>query len=157
MNSCVKRVHIHVWRVFQIVLSFNGTVDIWMKFQSTPVVGYMNFECQHLHHEYNYRHLQFSCKNHECVLSEWREEDCLHLGTCNLAIWFFNTFIFRFQANHAVDGALLLDNPYIVSWRKNYINKIRYYRRMGYYIVYLDESYVSIIPYDDSTLSDLFY
>ena len=49
------------------------------------------------------------------------------------------------MANHDVDKALLIENPYIIGWRKNYINQIRYYRRMGYYIVYLDESYVSSI------------
>ena len=50
---------------------------------------------------------------------------------------------FKVLGNHDIDSAMLIEDDFIVNWRKNYIKKIRQLRAEGYLIFYLDESYMN--------------
>ena len=42
-----------------------------------------------------------------------------------------------------VKHAVLIEDSFIIAWRKRYISKIRVYRSEGRTIYYLDESYIN--------------
>ena len=48
---------------------------------------------------------------------------------------------FRFIAGHSINHAMMIENPFIVSWRKRFIIELRECRAAGRPIYYLDESY----------------
>ena len=50
---------------------------------------------------------------------------------------------FKFVRAHAVDSAALIENPYIIGWRKGFIAKIRQFKKEGRHIFYYDESYIN--------------
>ena len=51
------------------------------------------------------------------------------------------TVTYRFIAGHSINHAMMIENPYIIQWRKKFIVTLRGYRADGRPIYYLDESY----------------
>ena len=49
---------------------------------------------------------------------------------------------FRYKRAHSINHAILIENPYIVEWRKKYIRDITRYKQAGRSIFYFDESYI---------------
>ena len=65
-----------------------------------------------------------------------------------------NSMGFRFVRAHAVNHSALIENKFIVDWRKRFIRKIREYRNEGRNIVFFDESYVNANHCPDRVLTD---
>lgn len=49
---------------------------------------------------------------------------------------------FQFRLAHSINHAILIENTFIVQWRKKYVKKIQEHKRNDRHIFYFDESYI---------------
>ena len=50
---------------------------------------------------------------------------------------------FKFVKSHVINHAILIENPFIIQKRKDFITRIRQYRAEGKTIYFFDESYIN--------------
>ena len=61
----------------------------------------------------------------------------------------------KFKAKSEVDRAILIEDDYIIEWRKRYLSDIAYYRSLGYPIHFTDETFFYPLAQPRRLLTDL--
>ena len=60
----------------------------------------------------------------------------------------------KFQAKSEVDRAILIEDDYIIEWRKRYLRQIELYRSLGYPIHFTDETFIYTLAQPRKVLTD---
>ena len=60
----------------------------------------------------------------------------------------------KFKAKSEVDRAILIEDDYIIEWRKRYLSDIAYYRSLGYPIHFTDETFFYPLAQPRKILTD---